>query len=480
MTTANIFLFVSHVTEDRSAAMEIVGELERRGVPCWVAPRNVRPGKPFDDEIAEAIDASRAMLLIFSERCNDSEYIRREITVAGEAGKIIIPLRIENAQPRKGLRVRLSDLHWIDAFVSRERAIDELVGVFYPTGDETVLKPGATRSPRDDGRRINKLPGAEQPGPIPAASTSLSSVNTTAEALIRKTDGVELKARKRQLFLVTCLAVTTSLIVALFWIAQSGLLSTSSNVRPASSFTTFESVPLSQFAKILGDDIASVAAKGASGSSIFVPRSGTLELDYEVESGKKIMITLLTGEQYQQLSSGQKATGQPPLKVIVEGTGKESVNLDRGNYFLAFNNRHDTNARIHYRTSFIEPLDTIKIDSAGKILGQATISVLPRAADAAFGLQGVDISAPGRGWLQIDFSISQERELVLLVVDRQQKDQLLAGRDSITNPKARVIIKGPETASHEIVVDREDYFVAFLNYSASPAKLIYRTSFRSF
>ena len=82
MTTPDFFLFVSHVSNDQSAAMDIVGELERRGVPCWIAPRNIRPGKPFDDEIAEAIDGSRAMLLIFSEQCNESEYIRREVTVA--------------------------------------------------------------------------------------------------------------------------------------------------------------------------------------------------------------------------------------------------------------------------------------------------------------------------------------------------------------------------------------------------------------
>jgi hypothetical protein len=79
MTTPDIFLFVSHVSEDRSDAEDIVGELERRGVRCWIAPRNIRPGKPFDDEIAEAIDTSRAMLLIFSEHCNESEYIRREV-----------------------------------------------------------------------------------------------------------------------------------------------------------------------------------------------------------------------------------------------------------------------------------------------------------------------------------------------------------------------------------------------------------------
>ena len=67
------------------------------------------------------------MLPIFSERCNENEYNRREVTVAGESQKFIIPLLIENAQPRRGLRVRPSDLHWIDAFVSREQAIDEII-----------------------------------------------------------------------------------------------------------------------------------------------------------------------------------------------------------------------------------------------------------------------------------------------------------------------------------------------------------------
>jgi hypothetical protein len=127
---SDLFLFVSHVAEDRTAALEVVDELERRGVRCWIAPRNVRPGSRFDDEISDALDNCRAMLLIFSENCNKSEYVHREVTVAGDSQKIIIPFRIEDAHPRRGLRVRLSDLHWIDGFASRERAIDELVSEF--------------------------------------------------------------------------------------------------------------------------------------------------------------------------------------------------------------------------------------------------------------------------------------------------------------------------------------------------------------
>lgn len=141
MASSDLFLFVSHVAENRNAAMEIVGELERRGTRCWIAPRDVRPGEAFDNEIADAIEASRAMLLIFSDLCNDSEYIRREVTVAGESHKTVIPFRIEDVQPRRGLRVRLSDLHWIDGFTSRERAIDEVIKKFAPSTNGPVAPP---------------------------------------------------------------------------------------------------------------------------------------------------------------------------------------------------------------------------------------------------------------------------------------------------------------------------------------------------
>ena len=60
--------FVSHVAEDRKAALEVVRKLEQRGIQCWIAPRNIQPGKPYDDEIVGAIEACLAMLLIFSER----------------------------------------------------------------------------------------------------------------------------------------------------------------------------------------------------------------------------------------------------------------------------------------------------------------------------------------------------------------------------------------------------------------------------
>ena len=128
MTTDDFFLFVSYVSEDKSAAYEVVAELERRGARCWIAPRNIRPGSRFDDEIADAIKSCRAMLLIFSHHCNEkNQFILRELQLADLHGKTIIPFRIENVEPKRALLVRLANLHRIDAFVERERALEEVV-----------------------------------------------------------------------------------------------------------------------------------------------------------------------------------------------------------------------------------------------------------------------------------------------------------------------------------------------------------------
>ena len=177
------FLFVSHVSEDRAEAMEIVAALERRNILCWIAPRDVQPGHPFDDEISAAIDGCRAMLLVFSDHCNDSEYIRREVTVAGESQKLVIPFRIENAQPKHGLRVRLSDLHWIDGFIAREQALDavaQALGLNTTTSSRPAdVQPTATIAAvlRDRSAGGPSFLGSAKPNKSKTVSEEVSTVD---------------------------------------------------------------------------------------------------------------------------------------------------------------------------------------------------------------------------------------------------------------------------------------------------------------
>jgi len=121
------WVFVSHESGDVNIAFQVVEKLEYFGVRAWFAPRDVIPGKLFDEQIFEAITISRAVLLIFSKRVNKSSWVHREITVAGDIGKPIIPFRIEDADPKGGLALRLAGLHRIDGFDAGDNAVHEVL-----------------------------------------------------------------------------------------------------------------------------------------------------------------------------------------------------------------------------------------------------------------------------------------------------------------------------------------------------------------
>src|SRR5262249_44295636 len=47
----NVAAFISHAKDDQKRAREIATSLEERGLKCWIAPRDVRPGQSYGDEI---------------------------------------------------------------------------------------------------------------------------------------------------------------------------------------------------------------------------------------------------------------------------------------------------------------------------------------------------------------------------------------------------------------------------------------------
>src|SRR5271155_5500263 len=109
-------VFLSYSSKDKSTADATCAKLEARGIRCWVAPRDIMPGADWSSSIIDAINGSRAMVLVFSSHANSSQQIKREVERAVHKGIPIIPLRIENVAPEKSLEYFISTPHWLDAY----------------------------------------------------------------------------------------------------------------------------------------------------------------------------------------------------------------------------------------------------------------------------------------------------------------------------------------------------------------------------
>jgi TolB-like protein/Flp pilus assembly protein TadD len=108
-------VFISYASQDVAVATAVVEALERNGIACWIAPRDVTPGTFYGDEIVHAIDATRASVLILSQNAAASQHVLREVERAASKRHAVVSLRIDQAPLPAGFEYFLNTSQWLDA-----------------------------------------------------------------------------------------------------------------------------------------------------------------------------------------------------------------------------------------------------------------------------------------------------------------------------------------------------------------------------
>jgi len=108
-------VFVSYASQDAAVVNLVVEALERQGLKCWVAPRDVIAGEFYGDAIVRAIDAAQVLVLLLSKSSAASPHILREVERASSKSHPVISLRIDRAPLPAGLEYFLNTSQWLDA-----------------------------------------------------------------------------------------------------------------------------------------------------------------------------------------------------------------------------------------------------------------------------------------------------------------------------------------------------------------------------
>lgn len=257
-------VFISYATTDRIQALSVCKAIEIRGARCWFSARDVAPGDNYQEAIVQSIRNARAMVLVFSKAANNSDEIKKELSLASRYRVPVIALRIEDVDPSDAFAYELSTRQWIDAFEGWDRSIDSLVS------------------------RISQLPGAE---PVTATSAPISRVRTAH--------------RSRRPLTIAAIAASLVLAIAVgtwFWLRPNSTTEHSMTVRLAGFQLLSGNLPKTISDTVDAEISAAFHADGAIGiSTLSAPASGvapayalggTIQRD-----GEKIrVITRLTNE----------------------------------------------------------------------------------------------------------------------------------------------------------------------------------------
>lgn len=165
-------VFISYSSKDKTTADAICAVLERDGIRCWIAPRDVTPGHDWAESIIQAIHGSKAFILLFSGFSNTSGQIKREVERAADREIPIIPFRLDDIEPNESLEFFISTPHWMDAFTPPlEGHIQQLSA----TLSQLIAKDGAPAESASGPPPVAAHPLAP-PSPPPAAKPGIGAM----------------------------------------------------------------------------------------------------------------------------------------------------------------------------------------------------------------------------------------------------------------------------------------------------------------
>src|SRR3954464_5774900 len=185
MTATAGHVFISHGSDDRDEANDLSAFIEARGIKTWIAPRDVRPGQDYSEQLQLALEQCTAFVVLVTDKANSSPYVRAETEMAFSNSKPIFPVRRSDIQPAAGLAFFLKIRHWTDAFgkngdSAMERLGHELDRVCGPARTEAApAGPIATPAPPAE---APATPPIAVPAPAPTAPalfTPLPEAQTT-------------------------------------------------------------------------------------------------------------------------------------------------------------------------------------------------------------------------------------------------------------------------------------------------------------
>ena len=120
-------VFISYSTKDMAPAEKVRDVLEKNGIPCWMAPRDIPGGSNYAGEIPRAIRSSQVFLLMLSDNAQSSNWVVKELDMAVNCGKVILPLMLEDFPLNDEFNFLLTGAQRYTAYRKSEEVLGNLV-----------------------------------------------------------------------------------------------------------------------------------------------------------------------------------------------------------------------------------------------------------------------------------------------------------------------------------------------------------------
>ena len=110
----NAEVFISYASEDRGRILDLVERLREAGVSVWIDQMGIEGATMWSQEIVEAIDGCKVLILAISQRSTESENVVKELALASERRKKILPVCLDSSGIPKSMEYQLAGIQRVE------------------------------------------------------------------------------------------------------------------------------------------------------------------------------------------------------------------------------------------------------------------------------------------------------------------------------------------------------------------------------
>ena len=115
-------VFISYASQDRERILDLVNRLNTAGVLVWIDQMSIEGATMWSQEIVAAIRNCKVLILAISENSADSENVVKEVALASEGRKRILPVYLESAEIPESMAYQLAGIQRVEFFEGDEES----------------------------------------------------------------------------------------------------------------------------------------------------------------------------------------------------------------------------------------------------------------------------------------------------------------------------------------------------------------------
>ena len=166
-------VFISYGSPDRDRIQDLISRLRQAGVTVWIDEAGIEGAAMWSEEIVGAINNCKVLILAISPNSTKSKNVVRELALASEEEKTILPVFLEPTDIPESMKYQLAGIQRVEYFAGNE---EEAIGSVL----RALSRLGITTHDSEPSQALGQAPAAPSQAKAKPPTLAIAAVAVIA------------------------------------------------------------------------------------------------------------------------------------------------------------------------------------------------------------------------------------------------------------------------------------------------------------